>query len=196
MKIVVWIWTIVVGAMGLGAVTWNRSPSFVLNWTIFAVGFAPMALMIRSQRRRRAQWNELVARMLDAAGVAPGSGFEHAEDGTAIALNARARTLTLLRDGSWKTYPFADVREWSTRIVTADQYLVGGSVLGGAAAMSSNASARREAAADSGLFVRVRDVQRPEWRVSMVDRDAQARWMEILDQAINEGRRIGEPAAV
>jgi hypothetical protein len=38
----------------------------------------------------------------------------------------------------------------------------------------------------SGLFVRTRDIENPMWRIEMLGRQNQAKWMEILQQSINE----------
>jgi hypothetical protein len=45
---------------------------------------------------------------------------------------------------------------------------------------------KRDAAANTGFFVTVRDVDNPKWRIEMRDEATQARWMEILRQEINE----------
>jgi hypothetical protein len=42
------------------------------------------------------------------------------------------------------------------------------------------------AAANTGFFVAVRDVDNPIWRVEMTDAGREARWMEILRQEINQ----------
>lgn len=65
----------------------------------------------------------------------------------------------LLADGFWKIYLFSDVREWETR----------------------NGLGK-----NSGLYVSVKDVDHPKWRIEMKDDGIQARWMEILRQEINE----------
>ena len=96
--------------------------------------------------------------------------------------------VTLLLAGSWKTYSFADVRKWRTTLVRPGQAgFVGGNLGSAVAAMGAEANMRRDAKAETGLFVEVRDIERASWRVAMKDERTQARWMEILQQEINEG---------
>ena len=194
----VWAWTLIVGGMaaaGSWGALFSSGPGPARLWLfMLLIGFGPLALLIRSGRARKARWEALHSQMLAAAGVSKGAAHEHSEQGSAIAVNSRARTVTLLAGEVWKTYAFADVRGWSSKLVRADQYLVGGSALGGAAALSANASARRDAAAESGLFVEVRDMGHPKWRVAMSDVLAQERWMEILRHEINESHAGGAHA--
>lgn len=85
--------------------------------------------------------------------------------------------------GVMKTYRFQDVREWSINDVKAGRvFAVGFAAL---SAMGENARANAAAAADSGLFVTVRDIERPEWHIQM-NRTQQKKWFEILRQSINE----------
>ena len=187
-------WTFFVG--GVAAIGFLRMlftsghEHFGLSLFMLAIGWAPLTLLIRSNKARKSRWEALHSQMLAAAGVAKGSIHEHSEAGSAIAVNPQARTVTLMAGDVWKTYAFADVRGWSSNLARAGRYLVGGSALGGAAALSANASARREAAALSGLFVEVRDIGQPKWRVAMADAQIQARWMEILRQEINESHAV------
>lgn len=91
------------------------------------------------------------------------------------------------RCGRWPraAAPFADVREWETRKERAGQF-VGVGVRGSLAAVGASAQAEREAKANSGLFVTVKDIESPKWRIAMKDEVIQARWMEILRQEVNE----------
>ncbi len=66
--------------------------------------------------------------------------------------------------------------------------IVGGNLASATAALGANLAAERDAKARTGLFVEVRDVDRPRWRVAMRNEAMQARWREILDQQINESR--------
>lgn len=84
--------------------------------------------------------------------------------------------------GASKTYRYADIRAWDARKETSGK-VVGHSMqaIGVAAAMD------REAKLNTGLFVTVRDVDHPQWRVSMKIENVRLRWVEILRQEINEG---------
>lgn len=122
--------------------------------------------------------------ILKEVGVAEGKGYEHFEGDSGIVVNSETGTLTLLAAGFHKTYPFADVRDWESRHEQAGRS-IGVGIQAGLAAAASNMEARNRAAKNSGLFVSVRDIDHPQWRVDMADQKMQARWMEILRQQIN-----------
>lgn len=92
----------------------------------------------------------------------------------------------LAGNGVMKTYRFNEVRNWTINDVKAEQVYASGGVFQGINAVSTNASLRSKAMEDSGLFVTVRDTERPEWQIWM-KREEQKKWFEILQQAINEG---------
>jgi len=189
-KALAWTWAVIVGGFGLLVSMFggHDGPGPIGGLLFVAVGAAPLGLLFWLGQQRRAGWAEVHARMLAEAGVAAGSGYEHAEDDSGIAVNRQARTVTLLNAGQWKTYPFADVRAWKGYKVRPGQTLaVGGNLSSHVAAMGAEARAKQEAAADTGLFVEVRDVDHPRWRVAMKDERAQLRWIELLRQEINEG---------
>lgn len=52
----------------------------------------------------------------------------------------------------------------------------------GIAAAGHNARNARRNRKESGLFISVRDIDRPEWRIDMPNEKNQKRWMEILRQ--------------
>lgn len=158
---------------------------FSFGMLVLAMGWTPVGLLIWFVLHRAGSREKAHAEMLAAAGVQPGSGADHAEAGTGIAINKAAQTLTLLIGGFHKTYAFTEVREWETRKERAGQVVAMG-VAGGLAAAGANARASRDAEANTGLFVVVKDVGNPKWRIAMKDESQQARWMEILRQAINE----------
>ena len=90
----------------------------------------------------------------------------------------------LIGRGVMKTYRFQEVRDWSINDVKAGRvFAVGFAAL---SAMGENARASAAAAADSGLFVTVRDIERPEWHIWM-KREQQKKWFEILTQFVNRG---------
>ena len=66
---------------------------------------------------------------------------------------------------------------------------MGGGLAGGLVAGAASLGAAARAAAETGFFVKVRDVDNPEWRVSMDQKADRDRWSEILEQEINERRR-------
>ena len=194
-KTIVWFWTIIVGGTGLLLAMFAGRDGAAPGVIVLVVGLVPLALMIWSGQKRAAGWGDAHARMLAEAGVPAGGGYEHAEEDSGIALNRQARTVTLSQAGRWKTYPFSEVRGWKTYLVRPGQPGgVGGNLASNVASIGAEIRAKQEAAADTGLFVEVRDVDRPKWRVAMKSEVQQARWMEILQQEINEGHAAAQPA--
>lgn len=161
----------------VGSLAFNGGESFLF----FLVGCAPTGLLVWFLIHRASKREAAHTAMLQEAGVAQGSGFDHAEADTGIAFNKQAKTLTLLIGGFHKTYPYADIREWEAiketpAIISA----------GNPAAVFDQVGVNRRAAANTGFFVSVRDVDHPKWRISMKDEAMRARWMEVLRQEINE----------
>lgn len=174
------VWGLVVSCL----IPYAFKEGFLIGLMFLAVGWGPTALLVWFVVHRAGTREKAHAEMLSAAGVQAGSGLDHAEEGTGIAINKAAQTLTLLTGGFHKTYAFTEVREWETRKERAGQVVAVG--VAGIAAAGANARATRDAAANTGLFVTVKDVDNPKWRIAMRDEHAQARWMEILRQSINE----------
>jgi hypothetical protein len=148
---------------------------------MFFIGWAPAGLLVWFLIYRAGKREAAHTAMLQEAGVAQGSGFDHAEADTGIAINKQAKTLSLVIGGFYKTYPYTDIREWQA-IKETPGVVVGGTLAaaGAAAAMAG------QAAANTGFFVTVRDVDNPKWRIAMKDVAMQARWMELMRQEINE----------
>jgi hypothetical protein len=153
------------GKLGTVLLAWG--PAVLLAW--FVIG--------RTLRREK-----LHDAALESLGVAKGAGYDHSEDGTGIAINVKSRSVALIGDGGYKTYGYDQLRSWLDK-EERPTGVVGGTVQGAA----HNIRAAREAAANTGLFVTVKDVERPQWRVAMKDRMARARWMELLRREISEG---------
>lgn len=91
----------------------------------------------------------------------------------------------LAGNGVMKTYRFNEVRNWTINDVRAEQVYASGGVFQGINAISNNANLRSKAMGESGLFVSVRDIERPEWQIWM-KREEQKKWFEIMTQLINE----------
>jgi hypothetical protein len=117
---------------------------------------------------------------------------EHIEAKTGIWLSTKAKRIMLFtEDGFCKTYSFSDIREWEVNHVRPGQVgmAYGGGVNGlthNLAAASKNTQLANEARASTGLFLTVKDIDHPKWRIAMADPKLQARWMEILRQSIND----------
>ena len=154
-----------------------------------AIGATPLIILRQNNKREIARREGIRIAMRTAAGLTSGTKWEHMEGDSGLAINLEARELTLVAGGKIKTYALADVRGWTARIVKAGQtVVVGGGLAGGAMMGAGNIGEAIRASADTGLFVTVRDIDYPEWRIQMADAKIQARWMEILEQVINEGR--------
>ena len=166
-----------------------------LFWSAAAASALPLliigaltAWMLFGAHNAEARREKLRAELLGLAGAAAGDPGAHAfvQGQTGIAINAATGKIAMAKAGLRNAYAFGDVREWSSSKETAGQAVAvgGGLALGAMAAFQSGAAASA-AAARSGFFVTVRDIDHPQWRVEMPDVDDQARWMEILRQLVN-----------
>ena len=177
------------GFLWTGAILWGLFWSVLALFSrgggeafgFFLVAWTPSGLLVWFLINRASKRDAAHKAMLQEAGVAQGSGFDHAEADTGIAINKHAKTLTLLIGGFYKTYPLSDIREWQAMKETPG-VVVGGSL----AAVGAAAKMERDAAAATGFFVSVKDVDNPKWRIAMKDAAMQARWMELMRQEINE----------
>lgn len=109
--------------------------------------------------------------------------YKHFYDGTGIAVDPKAQQLHLYLKPTYKVYPFSEVRRWEVSSVRGG-VIVGGGAAGAAATISSSMKANK----DSGLFIDVKDIEMPRWRVAFDRRKEDKehpKWMEILRQSIN-----------
>ena len=109
-----------------------------------------------------------------------GYKYSFSNSGTGIALSPEQKIIKLKDKRNVKEYPFSDVRKWSTNIST------GGQVMGSGHYIGHNIAVNRKNKIESGLFIQVKDIDNPEWRVAMLNKKEQSRWMEILQQTLNE----------
>lgn len=164
---------------------WSIPAAFakgLLTLALLLIGWGPLALYLWWKASQSEKGASRHAAALAESGIPVGQGLDHTEDGTGIAIDRPFRLLLLMGPDGHKSYPYVDVREWSAR--QGAQGFVAGSTI---QAVGANARMEREAKKETGLFVTVRDVERPLWRVAMKDASTRARWMEILQQEINEG---------
>ena len=153
--------------------------------TLFYGFFPPIAMVwlgIKVSHATTAKYQKL----RETAGLVPGLGWEHREGQTWLALNPNTRTMTVVNGSLVKTYAYAEIRAWEAVSQAAERF-VGATFQGGLAAGGANARANAAAAAQSGFFITVRDVDHPIWRIAMIAPITQAKWMEIFRQEINEG---------
>ena len=121
-------------------------------------------------------------------GQGPGStdaDYFHSYGGTTIAVNQQDKTIALTEKKISKTYSFSDVRSWETNIQSGGQ-IIGG----GLAVLSANISNARGNSGNTGLFIKMRDVDHPVWHIKFKANGSLkkelARWMEIMQQTVNE----------
>lgn len=127
------------------------------------------------------------ADLLAFAGVTgAASHFKHFEGETAVVLNRTDRTIALQVIGARAKYGYGEIREWTINQQDLGRAF-GFGVQGQMAAAGANIAAIRKEVANTGLSVRVRDINHPEWFIRMWDKTTRNRWFEILTQEINEG---------
>lgn len=93
---------------------------------------------------------------------------------SAIALDADNGVLHLYPDKNYRAYPFSEIRRWSTNIQTGQ---------------AGSIAQLRDMQNATGLFIEVRDVDFPKWRIHFPAKGLEqslARWMEIFQQYVNE----------
>ena len=85
-------------------------------------------------------------------------------------------------------YPLSAVRGYETRLMRAGQVQVyGAGIAESTRAGGHNAGQAIRAVLDSGLFIRVKDVEHPIWQLGMLKEPMLQRWAEILSQAFEGG---------
>jgi hypothetical protein len=154
----------------------------------FLFGWGPILAICAFLIRRSIKRQEFHARLLQEVGIQAGAGLDHCEGGDGIAIDPKGKRLVLYNGKRWKAYPYEDVRGWEDIHETAGQIVGAGlGVSGGLAAGASNLGAAQRAAKATGFFVTVRDTQTPKWRITMANAQQRSRWMEIMQQELNEG---------
>lgn len=153
-------------------------------------GYGPLTFMfgiltIYGFFNTRKLWS--IAKAINSHPEMQNAKYKHEWDGSAIAVNDANRTVFLANGFKIKTYSFSDVRSWRYNLET------GGKWIGGALfeRWFRNAEVSAKNVARSGFFVTVRDVENPEWRIGFRMNDQTEsqlkKWMEIMQQEINEG---------
>ncbi|NMV37311.1 DUF4755 domain-containing protein [Ralstonia insidiosa] len=171
------LWAFFIGIAGL-LLFFAKSPG--AGFLTVLVAAAPLFLVWRWSKSQQASAEKLLREMI---GLPEGSGYLFAsgvETACGIALNPATRQIALIEAGARKAYSFDDIREWQTIHETAGQ-VIGGGLQGAVANMSAGAAA----AARSGMFIVVRDIDRPKWRIVM-PKNEHDRWMEIMRQVVNQ----------
>jgi len=161
------------------------APNSVARGVFAGLGIASALLVI--VYAPRALWATVMGGPeREALAATKGLMWRHFYRGTGIALDPVQQRLHLLNARAYRSYALSQVRTWTRREQT------GGQVYGyGLVVVAANVAAANNNKAASGLFIEVRDVDLPVWRIAFspgaLQRDL-PRWMEILQQAVNEGQ--------
>lgn len=149
---------------------------------LFVVAFVVLPIWVLWKKR------ELRRQVLVAAGLSEGEDYAYFNGQSAIALNRLNGTITVAEKWSFKTYRFEQIRGWrATKVNGGHAHMTAFGGVGGTMQNAGNALlAKAKADALTGFFVEARDVDHPLWQVQMMKERDQARWMEILQQEINE----------
>jgi hypothetical protein len=114
------------------------------------------------------------------------SDYKYKFKNSSIAINKAERNVLLSNeDYGLEIYPFEKIKSWRFNIESGGMYTGGG--ISGATANIQNLKRQKE---NSGFFVSVKDIEKPEWRIGIDPYDKSAektmkKWMEIFDQFVN-----------
>jgi hypothetical protein len=133
--------------------------------------------------------------------------YKYAYDETGIAIDATNRSVIMIQHINkkpvMKIYPFNNIREWSYDIPEVQVVLatkanqpaytsnsMGASIGASIGAVIATSMNQKKAQANTGLKVRVKDIDYPEWFIKFESTKTVStelkRWMEIFTQYIHE----------
>lgn len=157
--------SVLAGSYGVGLRHWIRSDGGLregrirFRYFLAALAYAPIAIIkLRSQARLRKTEGRL--RDLSRLLGADETLALHVEKDTGIFVGNARKKIGVVAEGETRLYDYGEVRSWATRAMPDDWRFV----------------------------VCVRDTQNPMWNIRMRDFRQRDRWMEILEQEINELR--------
>ena len=122
----------------------------------------------------------------------PNASYSYAYGHDGIAVDEKNLKVQLMEEGHHKEYPLSAVRSWRANFASGGEIIaVGGSAINAMGVIAANRKQANANLSATGLFVSVKDVDKPEWRVKFSDdeieeKKQQNRWCEILTQVINE----------
>ncbi len=110
--------------------------------------------------------------------------FKHFHAKTGIAVDTEKREIHLKNGANYKVYRFDEIRSWEANTQS------GGMIYGGGVnALAANLANQRSNKENTGLFIKVKDIDYPQWKIDFPQAKARqelTRWMEILQQTLNE----------
>lgn len=140
----------------------------VLNLIVLIVVFGGLALVLISNKPNDAHFGDAYK-------------YSFQSGNTGIGVCPERRILKLVEGSKSKEYSFAMIRSWESNLQTGG--VVVGSGFAAANANLANGMANKRA---SGFFVYTKDLDNTTWRIKMFKKNDQNKWMEILQQNVNE----------
>lgn len=183
------IWGVLISLIGL-------SSNFLAMVILLPIAWFPTYLMFRRAGETKSADGraKTLMELAKFKGDASGNGnFFYTSPESGIAINCSEKLIAFSNGAEHKCYPFSDIREWTMQSERA-AVSWGTGVSGAAIAAGANKRAARDAKANTGLFVRVKDIDHPLWPVYISEKKDRDRWYEILEQAVNEGLVRGSAA--
>ena len=122
----------------------------------------------------------------------PETKYKYGNDEHGIALDEAKRVMYLFTYGYSKSYPFSDIREWTTNLASGGMVISSNiAIYDMSAAGRANREQKKENDDNSGLFISVKDIDHPEWRIKFSkypqdEERLQKQWMEIFRQVVNK----------
>lgn len=110
--------------------------------------------------------------------------FKHFYAKTGIAVDTEKREVHLKDSANYKVYRFDEIRSWEANTQSGGMFIGGG-----VNAFAANLATQRSNKENTGLFIKVKDVDYPQWKIEFPQTKAKqelTRWMEILQQTLNE----------
>ena len=171
----------------------KKGKNFFVWWFFGAILFIvalPLSLMCKSEHAEQDTWSSANGSLpkharSDTWPSANGNiQFKHLYDGTGIALDTDNQIIYLKNGKLQKSYPFSEIREWKYNVQS------GGTIIGGGfRGLGHNLGTVRNNKKSSGLFISVRDIENPQWRVAFPYNTKMEgellKWMEIFNQYVN-----------
>lgn len=160
--------------------SWKRWMVYAFIWSFFGLFMVPWIILFFKSKGDQGSVNSAASQ-----DFALGAKYSYTCGSTGLAMDTDQNILRVKNGSFIKEYPFTDVREWRANLVSGGG-VVGVGAVGGMAAVGQTIRANRENAKASGFYIKVKDIDNPEWRVEMPSQDNQNRWMEIFNQLINK----------
>jgi len=185
-----WLWTLIFWSIFAGIII-MLIPGLV---AVFVVVFAlPVTRFIHRELMARSVLAESEMRFQEFVGpnadyinttIAPVPGRDNRFSGTGIGF--RDGKIYMMHAGVAAQIPWNSVRSWWYEIQGIERSLVSVTNHAGVA-VPHYADNSADALRRSGFFVRVADIDHPEWQFQTMDESLVRKWLEIFNQ-INEGK--------